>query len=239
MKVLQGILLAALLAGSISGVVVTIAHHFSTVPLIEKAEAYPPPPGAEPSPVGWEPAPGLERTLSTAAADIIVGIATALLLLAAYIIHGDEVTWLRGVHWGLGAFAALTLWPNFGLPPYLPGQAMASHIDRQIWWSITALMAVAGLILLMFSRKVLPVLGGLLLLVVPQFYGAPQPASYNSAIPESLAHQFLVASTMTNLLFWISVGALTGLLYKSFVLQSAVDRQPASAKPFRAATAGD
>lgn len=228
MKIFRGILLAALLAGSVSGIVITIAHHYWTVPLIEKAESYPAPADAEPSPGGWHPAEGIERTASTALADIAVAIATALILLAAYVIHGDEVNWLRGVHWGLGAFAVLTLWPNIGLPPYLPGQAMAPHLDRQIWWSVTAIMAVAGVVLLLFSRKVLPVIAGLVLLILPQLYGAPLPASYNSAIPESLAHQFLVASVMTNLLFWLSVGSMTGLLYGRFVLATEAERQAAA-----------
>lgn len=216
MNIFRKVLLAALLAGLISGVVATVAHQIWTVPLIEKAETYPEPPGAEPSPQGWHPAQGFERTASTAVADIVTALATALLLLAAYLIHGDRVNWLRGVHWGLGAFAALTLWPNLGLPPYLPGQAMAPHLDRQIWWVVTAAMAVGGLVLLLFARKVLPVGVGLVLLVLPQLFGAPEPKSYNTAIPESLAHQFLIASELTNLLFWLVVGSLTGLFYQRF-----------------------
>lgn len=225
MKVFRGILLGALLAGAISGVIATVAHHIWTVPLIEKAETYPPPMGAEPSPQGWEPANGFQRTASTAVADIVTAIASALLLLAAYVIRGHEMNWVRGLHWGLGAFAALTLWPNLGLPPYLPGQAMAQHLDRQIWWSVTAIMAVAGLLLLLYARKILPVLGGLLLLALPQMYGAPLPQSWNSSIPESLAHQFLVASELINLVFWLTVGSLTGFFYERFVLQAAPERQ--------------
>jgi predicted cobalt transporter CbtA len=136
MEVFRRIFLAALLAGSISGVVTTFAHHYSTVPLIEKLT------DAEPSPAGWRPAEGFERTASTAVADIVTGLATALLMLAAYALFGREMNWLKGLHWGLGAFAALTLWPNIGLPAYLTGQAMAPHLDRQIWWAVTAVMAV-------------------------------------------------------------------------------------------------
>lgn len=230
MSIFRGVLLAALIAGTISGVVATVAHQIWTVPLIEKAETYPAPPGAEPSPQGWQPAEGFERTVSTAVADIVTAIATALLLLAGYVLRAHQVNWLKGLHWGLGAFAALTLWPNLGLPPYLPGQAMARHLDRQIWWSVTAVMAVGGLLLLLYARKVWPVIAGLLLLVLPQMYGAPLPQSYNTAIPESLAHQFVVASVLTNLVFWLLVGSLTGLFYQRLVLQAAPERQLASAK---------
>jgi cobalt transporter subunit CbtA len=200
------------------------------VPLIEKAETYPAPTDAEASPRGWRPAEGFERTASTALADIVTGLATALLLLAAYAFFGREMNWLKGLHWGLGAFAALTLWPNMGLPPYLPGQAMPPHLDRQIWWAVTAVMAVGGLLLLLFAQKVLPVIAGLLLLVLPQIFGAPVPKSYNSAIPESVAHQFFVASVLTDLLFWLSLGALTGFLYESFALDVSTDPQAKAAK---------
>jgi len=224
MKVFRGILLAALFAGVISGVVATVAHQIWTVPLIKQAETFPPPPGAEASPQGWVPAEGFQRVASTAVADIVTAIATAILLLAAYVIRGHEVNWVRGLHWGLGAFAALTLWPNLGLPPYLPGQAMARHLDRQIWWSVTAILAVGGLLLLLYARKVLPVVVGFLLLVLSQLYGAPLPQSYNSAIPELLARRFVVASVVTNLMFWLLSGSLTGLFYQHFVLQAI--RQP-------------
>jgi len=222
MEIFGRILLAALLAGSISGVVVTVAHHYTTVPLIEKAEAYPAPPGAEPSPAGWHPAEGFERTASTALADIVTAFASALLLVAFYAIYHHDIDWLRGLHWGLGAFATLTLWPNIGMPPYLPGQAMAPHLNRQIWWAITAIMAIGGLLLVMRARKIVLVLAGFLLLVLPQIFGAPLPTSYNSSIPESLAHQFVVASIMTNLLFWLSLGSLTGLFYRRFIVKTEV-----------------
>lgn len=222
MELFRKIFFVALLAGSITGVITTVVHHYSTVPLIEKAEAYPPPQGAEPSPVGWEPAEGFERTVATAIADIITALGTGLLLVAAYVFYGRKVDWIKGLHWGLGAFASLTLWPNVGLPPYLPGQAMAAHLDRQIWWAATAVMAVGGLLLLMFARRLLPVLAGVLLLVIPQMLGAPRPLSYNSAIPESLAHQFVVASTLTNLLFWLLLGALTAYFYQRSVLDTPI-----------------
>lgn len=221
MGIFQRILLTALLAGLISGVVITVAHQLTTVPLIEKAETYPEPPGAEPSPAGWRPTGGFERTASTALADIVTALASALLLVAFYAIYHHHIDWLRGLHWGLGAFATLTLWPNIGMPPYLPGQAMAPHLNRQIWWAITAIAAIGGLLLLMRARKAWLVAAGLLLLVLPQIVGAPLPVSYNSAIPESLAHQFLVASIMTNLVFWLCLGGLTGLFYKRFIAETA------------------
>jgi predicted cobalt transporter CbtA len=54
---------------------------------------------------------------------------------------------------------------------------------------------------------------GVVLLVAPQLYGAPQPEDYTSAAPEVLAHEFVVMTTITNLLFWIVLGTLCGYFF--------------------------
>ncbi len=43
--------------------------------------------------------------------------------------------------------------------------------------------------------------------MAPHIVGAPQPVSFETAIPEGLHHQFVVAVTMTNLVFWVVLGA--------------------------------
>ena len=55
---------------------------------------------------------------------------------------------------------------------------------------------------------------GVALIILPHAYGAPQPADYASVAPEALAHRFIVAVTITSLLFWLSLGTLTGFFYK-------------------------
>jgi predicted cobalt transporter CbtA len=57
----------------------------------------------------------------------------------------------------------------------------------------------------------------LAMIVVPHAIGAPQPAEYASAAPESLAHRFIVATMIASLLFWVVLGALSGYFYKRFV----------------------
>ena len=50
----------------------------------------------------------------------------------------------------------------------------------------------------------------------PHVIGAPQPASFESPVPESLHHSFVVAVTMTNLVFWLAMGVAVGTLRERF-----------------------
>ena len=53
---------------------------------------------------------------------------------------------------------------------------------------------------------------GVALVVLPHLVGAPQPASFETPVPEGLHHRFVVAVTVTNLVFWALLGALAGAL---------------------------
>jgi predicted cobalt transporter CbtA len=53
--------------------------------------------------------------------------------------------------------------------------------------------------------------------VAPHIVGAPQPASFETPIPEGLHHQFVVAVTMTNLVFWVLLGAAAGYFRSRFI----------------------
>src|ERR1051325_9584693 len=162
MAVFRRLLLAALCAGLVSGVLAAVAHQFGTVPLILKAETYErPAPAAgqtghahEPAAAAeWEPENGLERTAYTLAADLLTGIGFALLLAAGLTLRGGEVTWRDGLFWGLAGFAAFTLSPGLGLPPELPGSEAGPLLARQIWWLATAAATSAGLALLAFTTR--------------------------------------------------------------------------------------
>lgn len=236
MAAFRSFFLVAALAGVIAGVFVTLVHHVGTVPIILQAETYETageeaaPPAAAPAAAvaaaeqdhadhdhgaeAWAPQDGIERTAYTLFADILTGIGFALLLVAAYAIHGGEVDWRRGLHWGLAGFAAFTLAPGLGLPPEVPGTEAAPLFDRQVWWVATALATGGGLALIFLTRNALWALAGIVLLVLPHVYGAPHPAEFQSLAPEALAHDFIVAAVITSLLFWIVLGALTGFLYQ-------------------------
>jgi cobalt transporter subunit CbtA len=162
----------------------------------------------------WEPADGFERTAFTVLADILSGIGFALALVAIYAIWGGKVDWRRGLYFGLAAFAAVSLAPSLGLPPEVPGTEAAPLLARQVWWMATVILTGGGLALLFMTRRPILLLAGVVLIVLPHAYGAPQPAEYAAAAPEALARRFIVAATITSLLFWAALGTLSGFFYQ-------------------------
>jgi cobalt transporter subunit CbtA len=232
MDYFRNIVVVAALAGAIAGLGMTIAQQLSTVPLILKAEIYEqaadtpahehrdaaaPAAAHEHDAEGWSPADGFERTAFSAAANIVTGIGFALLLVAVSELFGGIRDWRQGVFWGLAGFAVFTLAPGLGLPPELPAMPAAELGPRQLWWVATVLCTAIALGLLFYQRSLVAVLAAIALLVAPHLIGAPQPASYESPIPEGLHHSFVVAVVLTTLLFWVLLGGLAGLFRGRFV----------------------
>jgi cobalt transporter subunit CbtA len=87
---------------------------------------------------------------------------------------------------------------------------------RQLWWIATVLCTATALGLLVYRRSPVAVIAAVVLLVAPHLIGAPQPASYESPIPEGLHHSFVVAVVLTTLLFWLLLGGLAGLFRERF-----------------------
>lgn len=241
MDVFRRLFFVALLAGLASGLAVTAVHMVTAVPIILEAEVYESSaeahghPGVAHEnarhdeaamrqaadahghdPEAWEPEDGIERNAYTALANVLTGIGFALMLVAAYALKGDAVDWRKGLFWGLAGFATFTVAPTLGLPPEVPGTEAAPLEARQVWWIATVAMTGGGLALLAFRREALWAVLAVALIVLPHVVGAPQPAEHSSAAPAELAHRFIVAATVTSLLFWLCLGATTGYLYKRF-----------------------
>jgi cobalt transporter subunit CbtA len=225
MGVFRRLLLAALCAGLVAGVVAAVAHHLGTVPLILQAETYekPTPPIGQAgqahdhgSAAEWEPENGLERAVYTLAADLLTGIGFALLLAAGLALRGGDAGWHDGLFWGLAGFAAFTLAPGIGLPPELPGSEAGPLLARQLWWVATAAATAGGLALLAFTRAPAYAVLAAALIVLPHVYGAPHAGARTGSAPEALAHQFAVAATLVSFLFWCALGAATGYFYRRF-----------------------
>jgi cobalt transporter subunit CbtA len=234
------ILFRSVLAGIVVGLIVTCVHQLGTVPLILKAELFENAaeaalpaetrdhaaisalPGEEESGAAaahrhdeeaWAPADGLERNLFTAGADILTAIGFALLLSGAYVVAGRPVTWREGLFWGCAGFLVFTVAPGLGLPPELPGMPSTALGPRQIWWVATAVLTAGGLWLLLVRREGWAAALGFALIVAPHLWGAPPPADEATNVPQSLWHSFVVAVTLTSLLMWALLGALTGFLH--------------------------
>lgn len=168
----------------------------------------------EHAPDAWQPADGLERTMFTALANISLAVGFGLLLGGGLCLRGDAGGWRSGLLWGLAGYAVFFVAPSLGLPPEVPGTAAAPLADRQLWWLGTAVVTAGGLSLLIFTRNWKLKLFGALLLTVPHLIGAPQPEVHVSAAPAELAQAFIQATTITNAVFWLALGGLTGLFYK-------------------------
>jgi cobalt transporter subunit CbtA len=232
MDYFRNIVLVAAIAGVLAGLGMTVAQQLTTVPLILKAEVYEEqgataahdhgdaaaqPAAHEHGDEGWQPADGFERTAFTLLANIVTGVGFALLLVAASELADGITGWRQGVFWGLAGFAVFTLAPSLGLPPELPAMPAAELGARQLWWVATAFSAAAALALMFYGRTPLAIVAAVALLVAPHLIGAPEPASYDTPIPEGLHHSFVVAVVLTALLFWVLLGALAGLFRERFI----------------------
>jgi cobalt transporter subunit CbtA len=165
----------------------------------------------------WQPADGFERYAFTVLVNLVGDIGFALILVVASELAGGIIGWRQGLLWGLAGFAVFTLAPGLGLPPELPAMPSADLLGRQLWWLGTVVATAGGLALISFRRTLPLAAVGLALIVAPHAIGAPQPVSYETAIPEGLHHQFVVAVTVTNLMFWAVLGAAAGLFRSRFL----------------------
>ena len=231
MNIFRRLVFTAVFAGLFAGSLISLAHYFGTASIIARAEVFEKTVGgADATPAHshatadaaphdhaaaaeWEPQNGIERTIYTVLANVITATAFSLLLVAAFEVRGGNVTWHTGLLWGLAGFVVFTLAPGLGLPPELPGTVAAPVAARKLWWALTAAAAATGLGLLLLQRNPALILAGVVLLVAPHLYGAPQPSEYGSTAPETLAHEFRVVATVTSLVFWIILGAAAGFFY--------------------------
>lgn len=236
MKIFRNVVFVAALAGLVAGLVMTALQYFSTVPLILQAETFEnaeaavedaapaatdatqaaPDAAHEHEEEAWAPADGAERTAFTALANIVTGVGFALLLVVASELAGGIRGWRQGVIWGFAGFAVFTLAPGLGLPPELPAMPAADLLARQIWWVATVAATAGGLWLIAFGGSGALAIVGAALIVAPHVVGAPQPVSHESPIPPDLHHQFVVAVTITNLVFWMLLGAAVGYFRPRF-----------------------
>ncbi|KUM26266.1 cobalt transporter [Mesorhizobium loti] len=165
---------------------------------------------------GWAPADGFERFAFNVVANIVTGIGFALILVAVSEFAGGIGNWRQGVFWGLAGFAVFTLAPGLGLPPELPAMPAAELLPRQIWWISTVAATAIGLGLIAFRKSLPLAILAVVLIVAPHIVGAPQPESFETTIPEGLHHQFVVAVTLTDLVFWLVLGAVVGVVRGRF-----------------------
>lgn len=218
---LRGILQAALAAGLVAGLFFFAVQAVTTRPLIVRAEVFERAEQREAPQAAhghadaehaWEPAEGVERAAYTLAADVLIGVGYAFLLVGAIGVSGRAVTLRSGLAWGAAGFLVFVAAPSLGLPPEPPGGHPADLLARQVWWLGTACATAAGLWLA--ARRGQPWLRGtgVMLLAVPHLIGAPQPVAVSAGAHAALAVQFVWASLAANAALWATLGLAVGWL---------------------------
>jgi cobalt transporter subunit CbtA len=220
---LRRILLVAVIAGAIAGLVATAIQSARVWPLIAAAERFEQTGeahqhGDTAQDEGWVPAEGVERIAFTALFNVLTGFGFALLLNGAFalrqaVLRGFAPDPATGALWGLAGFACFALAPALGLPPELPGMQAAELVDRQVWWAGTALASAIGLAALVFARPVAWKVLGVIVVAAPHLIGAPHPHD-TGGVPAELAAQFVAASLVAAAVFWVVLGALSGWLHR-------------------------
>ncbi len=236
MTYFRNVVFVAAIAGLIAGVAMTLMQAFTTDPLILQAETFE---NAAPAQdhahaattaeggeaaaathdhgeEAWGPADGAERMSYNFLVNLVGAIGFGLVLVVASEFAGGVANWRQGMFWGLAGFTVFTLAPSLGLNPELPAMPAADLLARQVWWIGTA-AATAVALYLIFLRKT-PALAalGVVILLLPHIIGAPQPEDHTTPVPENLHHSFIVASTLTNLVFWVILGAAVAVVRARF-----------------------
>lgn len=223
MSLLRNVVFIAALAGLFAGFVMAAMQTWATVPLILQAETYEAAaapdhahdqnaPAHRHDSEAWAPADGAERFAYTVLANVVTGIGFALILVAASELAGGIGGWRQGILWGFAGFAVFTLAPGLGLPPELPAMPAADLATRQAWWTVTVVATAGGLALIAFGRSAVLAIVGIALLIAPHLWGAPMPESFDTPVPGALHHRFVVAATVTSLVFWLALALAVSVI---------------------------
>jgi cobalt transporter subunit CbtA len=170
------------------------------------------------------PENGLQRIASTFISNILISMSFSMIMIAAMAIHNQKSTkrpvdWKSGILWGLSALLAVYVSPTLlGIHPEIPGTIGGLLKDHQIWWITCCASTLLGLAFLYYANNWLK-LGGFALLVAPHIIGAPGPSSprYANTDPAAIAAlnqltgEFLIMTSIGMLIFFILIGALSGL----------------------------
>jgi cobalt transporter subunit CbtA len=235
------LLLAAIAAGLVAGMLMTGVQQMRLVPLIlhaevfEKAEAHHDHAASVAQPAPAAPAAhemsadsddeqmlfGLNRYSGSLIANLVTGAGYGLLLAAVALLTGNAITLRSGLAWGACAWTAVHLMPSIGLPPELPGMPVADLTARQVWWVSTVLASAAGIYLLMLRPEHWLKALGVVLLAAPHLIGAPQPPTLESLVPATLSAEFAASALASTLFFWLVLGLGLGLVTERAALTEA------------------
>lgn len=199
----------SLFAGIVAGLLLSLFQHYQTQPLILSAEQFETPVAHHSH--DWHPENNWQRNAFTALFNCLIGFGFALLLNTA--MYWQEAKgFSHGLLWGMAGYLVFFAAPTLGLPPELPGTDSAALYSRQVWWLFTAAVTALGLFSLCFGKHRWLQIAGVILLLIPHLIGAPQPEVVHALAPDDLQQRFVQMSAISNALFWLVLGALSGSL---------------------------
>lgn len=225
------LLMVAVIAGVLTGLVSTTTQLMWAVPLIHAAESFEAAGegaaghqhkmhedgvghghvhGSEAS--EWSPADGAERSWWTFVTNASLAMGASLVMAGLLLLRGTGSV-RTGVAWGAMGFVAFSLAPALGLPPELPGTVAADLGNRQAWWLSTASATLVAMIVLLRTRHRALRAAAVGLAILPHAIGAPHPDVALSLVPTGLQSEFVAASLLSMLVFWLVLGATTGYLF--------------------------
>ncbi len=206
------IALSAIIAGVLSGLLLTALQAHKVQPLILAAETYEVQ-AADGHDHGHGDAAAIPeseggRVVLRLGTNVLVGVGFALLLSAALALTGRRLDWRQGALWGLAGFAVFSLAPALGMPPELPGMVGGELAERQAWWLGTVVATGIGLWALLLVPATWLKTIGVVLIVLPHAVGAPEVPAIAGSVPPEMAAAFVSATMVANLVFWLALGAL-------------------------------
>lgn len=213
---LRSLVWTALCAGLISGLLLTVVQHLQLMPLIEQAERYEvlQPHHADHAHQAWQPSPGWPRFMATLGANMAVAVGFALLLAGIFSLKGQFV-WFKGALWGIAGFGVFFLMPALLVPPTIPGIDAASLVQRQLLWIIGVVCAALGLLCLLWGRHPWRWLG-ILVAITPVFIFRDLTFAYAHPALIEIHRQFIVASYLSNGIFWVVLGIFCAVFLRKF-----------------------
>lgn len=218
-SIFKPLLSAAALAGLLAGLLLTVVQQFHVEPLLLDAERYEQaaehlPPQQSGAHAHWQPQAGIERSLYTGGANVVMAVGFALLLGALTMLRSAPLDGRSGLLWGAAGYVVFFIAPAISLPPEVPGAHASDLGARQLWWLIAALCTATGLAVAVFARGWAVRILSVPLLIAPHLIGAPQPEVHGGTAPTELAQAFVVASAVANAVFWLALGGFFGFFHR-------------------------
>ncbi len=229
---------SSLIIGLIAGLVLSLCQVLSVNPIIFSAETFEIESSHDHgshdhSAEAWSPEEGAERTAYTVLANVFAGTGFAALLLALMsqlqLMAVTRLTLLKGLAWGVAGFTAFFIAPGIGLPPEIPGIEAKPVEHRQTWWLFTVILVALGLMVMAFAPLKYKALGAVSL-VLPYLVTIPHHQGPAFSHPDAeavetltrLHQEFIVATGLSNLAFWLVLGLASAWLLNVWVLKGVV-----------------